>query len=89
MLKDKQTKRFKKDYDRVKKRGKDIEKLKRIIDMLLDESPLPPERRDHPLTGDLAGFRNCHIEPDWVLIYAVQGDDLILFRTGSHADILE
>ena len=89
MLQDRQTKRFKKDYERMIKRGKSIEKLDEIIVMLIDEIPLPTTCRDHILTGNLAGFRDCHFEPDWVLIYAVRGNDLILFRTGSHADILE
>ena len=89
MLTDKQTKQFKKDYDRMKKRGKDMDKLKKIMDMLIGGLPLPVARRDHALTGNLKGYRNCHIEPDWVLIYAVRDNDLILFRTGTHADILD
>ena len=89
MLTDKQTKKFKKDYDRMKKRGKDVEKLKTIIGMLIDETPLPSTYKDHPLVGNLQGYRNCHIEFDWVLIYAIQGNDLVLFRTGTHSDILE
>ena len=89
MLQDRQTKKFKKDYDRMVKRGKDIEKLDKVIEMLIDEKPLPTAYRDHALTGNLAGFRDCHMESDWVLIYKVLGNDLILFRTGSHADMLE
>ena len=89
MLKNKQTRKFKKDYDRMKKRGKNVDKLKKIIDMLIDELPLPTECKDHPLIGNFKGFRDCHIEPDWVLIYAIQDNTLILFRTGTHADILE
>ena len=89
MLQDRQTKKFKKDYDRMVKRGKDIEKLDKVIEMLIDEKPLPAAYRDHALTGNLAGFRDCHMESDWVLIYMIQGNTLTLIRTGSHADILE
>ena len=81
--------KYKRDLERMRKRGKKLSKLTDAMDMLLDGTPLPPQYKDHPLKGDLAGYRGCHLEFDWVLIYAVQGKDLILFRTGTHADILE
>ena len=81
--------RFKRDVDRMRKRGKDLSKLTVVIDLLVEGKPLPRRYRDHALTGDLAGFRDCHMEYDWVLIYAIQGNILLLFRTGTHADILE
>jgi mRNA interferase YafQ len=83
------SKRFKRDYDLMKSRGKDMAKLKVVIDLLLKEEPLPMHYRDHPLKGKLSGYRDCHIEADWVLIYAVRGDELYLSRTGTHSDVLE
>ena len=81
--------RFKRDVERMRKRGKKLSKLTEVMDLLIDGKQLPRRYKDHPLKGDLEGYRNYHIEPDWVLIYAIHGKDLILFRTGSHADILE
>ena len=89
MLRTRQSKQFKQDYDRMKKRGKDMDKIKSIIHMLVNGMPLPLSCRDHALKGKLSGYRDCHIEPDWVLIYVVMGDELLLYNTGSHADILE
>ena len=63
------TNQFKKDAKRALKRGKDMAKLKAMVERLIDGEPLPPECRDHPLRGDFAGSRDCHIEPDWLLIY--------------------
>ena len=83
------TTQFKRDAERVTKRGKDTTKLKNIIALLLNESPLPVSCHDHALKGDLAGRRDCHIEPDWLLIYAVNNGELILYNTGTHADILK
>lgn len=62
-------------------------RLRAVIEMLLAEEPLPPRLKDHPLSGDWAGFRDCHVEPDWVLIYQIDGDRLILARTGTHSDL--
>jgi mRNA interferase YafQ len=89
MLRTRQASQFKQEYDLMKRRGKDMEKIKNIIQMLVEGIPLPQNCRDHALKGELSGYRDCHIEPDWVLIYAVKGDELLLYRTGSHADILE
>ncbi len=83
------TSKFKKDLKRIKKRGYDISKLDDVISMLLEQKQLPASYSDHPLSGIYLGFRECHISPDWLLIYAVNNDKLILTvsRTGSHADL--
>ena len=82
-----QTKQFKKDVKRMRKRGKDLEKVKAVIDLLVAEEPLPPKNRDHKLGGNWIGRRDCHIEPDWILIYKLTEDELLLERTGTHSDI--
>jgi mRNA interferase YafQ len=81
------TGQFKKDYKRAKKQDKDIDKLRSVIELLAQRKPLPARYRDHKLTGYLKEHRDCHIEPDWLLIYRFDGDDLILERTGSHSDL--
>ena len=83
------TKQFKKDYKRSKERGYNLEELERVINMLLEEDELPSEYRDHALVGKYLGHRECHIRPDWLLIYSYTGDRLILIanRTGSHSDL--
>lgn len=80
---------FKKDYKRIVKRGYDIRLLEKVIELLADQKPLPEKNRDHQLTGNYAGCRECHITPDWLLIYEVSESELILFltRTGSHSDL--
>ena len=78
---------FKRDVKRIKKRGKNIEKLKNIIHRLVNGEKLPPGNKDHPLKGTLKDCRECHIEPDWLLIYRIEGSELCLVRTGSHADL--
>lgn len=85
------TSKFKKDYKNAIKRGLNIEKLDNIIVMLANRIPLLPKHRDHELMGDYQGFRECHIEPDWLLVYAIDGNDLILTlaRTGSHSDLFD
>jgi mRNA interferase YafQ len=72
---------------RVQKRGKDMAKLREVILLLIEEKALPPHYRDHPLKGEWKQFRDCHIEPDWLLIYKIDGDDLHLVRTGTHSDL--
>ncbi len=83
------TTRFKKDFKRLERRGADLEKLLRVIRLLLAGMPLEEQYRDHPLRGKFADARDCHIEPDWVLIYAVVGNELRLIRTGSHIDLFK
>jgi len=83
------TKQFKKDCKLMKRRGLDLQDLKKITDLLQDGKELPPEAHDHALVGNFTGFRECHIHPDWLLIYYVQHDRLVLVcsRTGSHSDL--
>jgi mRNA interferase YafQ len=82
-----QTTQFKKDIKRLQKRGKDVAKIKTVIDLLLAGIPLPPKNRDHQLGGNWSGRRDCHIEPDWILIYQPMADELLLERTGTHSDL--
>ena len=80
---------FKKDYKRIVKRGYDMRLLEKVIELLANQKPLPEKNRDHHLSGDYAGCRECHITPDWLLIYEVADEELILYltRTGSHSDL--
>lgn len=80
---------FKKDYKRVKKRGYDVKLLERVIELLAQGEALPPAYKDHILVGDYAGCRECHITPDWLLIYEIRDQDLFLYltRTGTHSDL--
>jgi len=73
---------------KVLHRGKDIEKLLNVIGILSDGKNLTSEYHDHPLRGKYTDKRDCHIESDWILIYAVENDELILYRTGSHSELL-
>ena len=82
-----QTSQFKKDIRRQKKRAKDLGKIQAVIDLLLAGQPLPIQHRDHPLLGAWRGRRDCHVEPDWIVIYRLTKDELRLERTGSHADL--
>ncbi|MBT3339285.1 MAG: type II toxin-antitoxin system YafQ family toxin [Anaerolineae bacterium] len=81
------TSQFKKDVKRMKKRGKNFALFKEIITGLLGGNELPEKYRDHFLVGQYKGSRECHIEPDWLIIYELTEDDLILIRTGSHSDL--
>ena len=85
------TNQIKKQLKLLKKRGYDMCLFKEIVDMLIDGVTLPDKYRDHPLKGDKRGYRDCHIQPDWVLIYKINKDvlTLILSETGTHSDILE
>ncbi|GHV38502.1 addiction module toxin, RelE/StbE family [Spirochaetia bacterium] len=89
MLTLKTTTNYRKDYKLAKKRGFDMILLDAIIQALLEEKPLDPKHRDHPLIGDYIGFRECHILGDWLLIYVVDKKQLILTasRTGTHSDL--
>lgn len=80
---------FKKDFKRIKKRGYDISMLEKIVELLANEVPLPEQFKDHNLSGNYNGFRECHIAPDWLLIYQVNNNELVLVlsRTGSHSDL--
>ena len=83
------TNRMKKDTKLMKKRGKDLSKLVNVLSLLGIGISLPVQYRDHQLTGNLQDFRECHIEPDWLLMYQIYEDTLILSATatGSHADL--
>ena len=83
------TNRFKKDYKLMLKRGCKPALLESVVEQLRLRQPLPDKNRDHELIGDYAGFRECHIAPDWLLIYRVEEDALILTltRTGTHSDL--
>ena len=83
------TSQFKKDFKRVSKQGKDLEKLEFIIETLLSKKILDPKFKDHPLSGKWKNHRDCHIEPDWLLIYPITSDSLILERTDSHFDLFK
>lgn len=89
MLKPVRRSQFKRDVKRAKKRGKDMRKLRDVLTLLIEQRPLPKRCKDHSLVGTWNGYRDCHIEPDWLLIYRVEGDTLLLARTGTHADVFE
>jgi len=80
---------FKRDVKRIEKRGKDMNKLRALLLLLIEAAPLTERYRDHPLKGKWAGYRDAHIEPDWLLIYRVAGNELQLARTGTHADLFD
>ena len=81
------TNQFKKDAKRMLKRGKDIEELLFVINELVEQRELNPKQKNHALIGQYTNKRDCHIEPDWILIYAVEDTDLVLYRTGTHSDL--
>jgi mRNA interferase YafQ len=80
---------FKRDVKQSQKRGKDMGKLKVLLSLLIEGEPLPTSYLDHPLKGDWKGFRDAHIEPDWLLIYQIMGDVVRFERTGRHADLFD
>ena len=85
------TSSFKRDWKRIQKQGKDLSKLKTIMDFLIDEKPLPPELKDHQLTGNLQAFRECHVEPNWLLVYQITDSNTCVSfaRTGSHSELFK
>ena len=80
---------FRKDFKRIERRHYRIEKLGKIIDLLRNEEPLPISNRPHLLQGDWKGYWECYIAPDWLLIYKLTNDELVLAGTGTHADLFE
>ena len=78
---------FERDLRRIEKQGKDLDKLETIVNILQARERLPARCRPHPLRGIWAGHWDCHVEPDWLLLYRVTNEALILVRTGSHADL--
>ena len=89
MLLLKTTSRFLKDLKLAKKRGYEIDKLEAIVDLLQAQQSLPPKNKDHTLTGEWNHHRECHIQPDWLLIYRIEATFLILERTGTHSDLFD
>ena len=87
MLSPSYTKQFEKDWKRLQKRGKPKEKLKIVLKMLINKKRLPQKYRDHKLIGNYQGRRECHIEPNWLLIYKITELRIIFERTGSHSDL--
>jgi len=83
------TTQFERDLRLMQRRGKDTGKLKTILTALINEEPLPERQRDHPLLGNYKGRRECHVEPDWLLIYKLINNEIIFERTGSHGDLFE
>ena len=80
---------FKKDYKRAKRRGYNLYLIEEVIRLLVQQEPLPERYKEHSLIGNYAGYRECHITPDWLLIYKVKDNELILVlsRTGTHSDL--
>jgi len=89
MLKLVTTNQFEKDFDKIIKRGKNQEKLFLIMQKILNRERLDESCKDHPLKGQLTGRRECHVEPDWLLIYLKKSDRIIFERTGTHSDLFE
>ncbi len=89
MLKIRYSSRFKKDFKIITKRGYDVKLFEEVLRLLVEEKPLPAKYLDHPLIGSYGGHRECHITPDWLLIYKIEKDilTLSLTRTGSHSDL--
>ena len=84
-----QTKQFSKDVKRMLKRGKDLGKLKHVVAELAHGRALDAKHRDHPLIGEWRGSRDCHLEPDWLLVYTADEANLRLERTGTHSDLFK
>lgn len=81
------TSQFKRDVRRMKKQAKDMSKLKEVIQKIVGGEELEARYRDHVLVGQYKGTRECHVEPDWLLIYELAPDKVVLIRTGSHSDL--
>ena len=81
--------KFKKDYKKMAKRGCNPALLEEVVELLRQQIPLPPKNRDHELSGNYVGYRECHLSPDWLLVYKVDKGELILVlaRTGTHSDL--
>lgn len=85
------TSQFRRDYKRIKKRGYDLNLLETVIDTLLAGKPLDEKHHDHSLSGNFKQYRECHIQPDWLLMYRIDGEHLVLVanRTGTHSDLFD
>ena len=80
-------KKFIKDIERAQKRGLNMEKIRAVMNMIINEQALPAKNRNHKLQGDYIGYWECHIEPDWLLIYKTISDEVFFARTGTHSDL--
>lgn len=87
MLKQEKSNKFEREFIKQIKRGEDIEKLIAVMDLIIEQKPFEKRHHDHPLSGNYEGFRDCHIEPDWILIYRTDHDTAYFARTGTHADL--
>ena len=83
------TSQFKRDVKRMQRQGKDFRKLKRVLENLVQGEGLAAKYRDQVLVGQYKGTRECHIEPDWLLLYELAESEIVLIRTGSHSDLLK
>jgi len=81
------TTQFKRDVKKLLKGGKNVEKLLRVIEILAEGEGLPYEYKAHPLRGNYKEKYDCHIEPDWILIYEIENNELVLYRTGNHSEL--
>jgi len=82
-------KRFQKEVQKAQKRGKDTSKLKKIIQLLIAKKILPVKNKNHKLKGNFSGYWECHIEPDWLLVYKLTETQVIFARTGTHSDLFD
>ncbi len=89
MLRPVYTSQFNKDVKRDKKRGKDLKTLKEIVCLLIEEKSLPVKNKDHKLGGNFNECRECHLEPDWLLIYKIEAENIFFVRTGTHSDLFK
>ena len=80
---------FEKDLRRIAKQGRDLDKLEAVVNLLQEQQPLPARCHPHPLRGNWIGHWDCHIQPDWLLLYKLTDTELTLVRTGSHAELFE
>ncbi len=89
MLNPVRSSQFKKDLKKARRQGKDLNVLQAVVIALASEQPLEDRCRDHELTGNWRGYRECHVNPDWLLIYKVTDDELRLARVGSHSELFD
>ena len=85
------TKTFRKDFQKCKKRGLDVSLIESVLEMIINDKPLPSRYRNHILSGNYSGCRECHIKPDWIMIYRIdfERNMVILLRTGTHSDLFD
>jgi len=81
------TRQFKRDLKLAQKRRKDISKIKNVMALIVEEHVLAERHKDHPLAGNFVHYRECHIEPDWLLIYQLTPSEVCFVRTGTHSDL--